>query len=216
MKKAVTLILVGVLLGSTAAFAASKIFSDVPSDAWYADAANSLSDKGIIVGYKDGTFGPTNNVNRAELAVMLDRLIEYMETGEVSSSESNEIAFDACSDLTTYKNHDWFDTLNQKYVNEFLAPYGESGNVGGEFAEGCLSLDDSLFIFIPLNSESDCKRIFSYNTTGNVLKTPDNQQDYCATEFGQRVDDYVEFTGSQGIGSEFDGKYYFLENKVEN
>lgn len=91
MKKAVTLILVGVLLGSTAAFAASKIFSDVPSDAWYADAVNSLSEKGIVEGYPNGTFGPTKNVNRAELAVMLDRLIKYMETGEVSSNGTTNL-----------------------------------------------------------------------------------------------------------------------------
>ncbi|MFC1655538.1 S-layer homology domain-containing protein [Patescibacteria group bacterium] len=86
MKKTLMLILVGALLGSTVAFAASKFFSDVPADTWYSEAVASLSDKGIIEGYEDGTFGPTNNVNRAELAVMLDRLIDYMETSEVTSS----------------------------------------------------------------------------------------------------------------------------------
>jgi len=90
MKKTLTLILVGSLLGSTVAFAASKFFSDVPSNAWYSDAVARLSDKGIINGYPNGTFGPTNNVKRAELAVMLDRLIEYMETGEVALSESTD------------------------------------------------------------------------------------------------------------------------------
>ena len=89
MKKTLTLIVVGALLGSSITFAATQVFSDVPEDAWYTEAVNSLSEKGIIQGYPDGTFGPNNNVNRAELAVMLDRLIEYMETGEVSS-ESNE------------------------------------------------------------------------------------------------------------------------------
>jgi len=90
MKKTLTLILVGALLGSTVAFAASKFFSDVPSNAWYSDAVASLSEKGIINGYPDGTFGPTNNVNRAELAVIIDRLIEYMETGEISIDETTE------------------------------------------------------------------------------------------------------------------------------
>ena|GEM_PF-2837348 len=80
MKKTLTLILVGAILGSTVAFAATKYFSDVPVGLWYSDEIASLSEKGIITGYSDGTFGPTKNVSRAELAVMLDRLIDYIET----------------------------------------------------------------------------------------------------------------------------------------
>ncbi len=90
MKKSLILVLVGVLLGSTVAFAAAKFFSDVPADAWYSDSVATLSDKGIIEGYPDGTFGPTRNVNRAELAVILDRMIEYMETGEVGAGEETD------------------------------------------------------------------------------------------------------------------------------
>lgn len=37
------------------------------------EAANNLHTSGIIGGYPDGSFGASNNVNRAELAVMLDR-----------------------------------------------------------------------------------------------------------------------------------------------
>lgn len=88
MKRTLTLILVGAILGSTGAFAASKFFSDVPANTWYTDAVNGLSTKGIINGYPDGTFGPTKNVNRAELAVMLDKTIQYLQTGTVSSSNT--------------------------------------------------------------------------------------------------------------------------------
>jgi hypothetical protein len=79
MKKTLMLLLVGALLGSTVALAASKIFSDVPTNAWYSNAVTSLSDKGIIEGYPNGTFGPANDVSRAELAVILDRTIQYIE-----------------------------------------------------------------------------------------------------------------------------------------
>ncbi len=91
MKKTFTLILIGAVLGSTVAFAASKVFSDVPANTWYTDAVNSLSSKGIINGYSDGTFSPTKNVNRAELAVMLDRLIEYLESDEVATSDTSNV-----------------------------------------------------------------------------------------------------------------------------
>lgn len=85
MKKFIAGLLTGVIIASVpVAFAVSKLFSDVPSNEWYSSAVNSLSEKGIIQGYPDGTFGPTNNVNRAELAVMLDRLIEHLETGETN------------------------------------------------------------------------------------------------------------------------------------
>jgi hypothetical protein len=91
MKRTFTLILIGAILGSTVAFAASKVFSDVPANEWYTSAVNSLSEKGIIAGYPDNTFRPTKNINRAELAVMLDRLIEYMESGEVASSDTSDV-----------------------------------------------------------------------------------------------------------------------------
>lgn len=91
MKRTIALIFVGALLGSSVAFAASKIFSDVPSNTWYADAVNSLTSKGIIKSYPDGTFGPTKKVNRAELAVILDRMLQYIEANK-SSKLSMEAA----------------------------------------------------------------------------------------------------------------------------
>lgn len=74
MKKTLTLIVAGMVLGSAMTFAASHLFSDVPADEWYADAVTNLKMAGIVTGYEDGTFRPANYVNRAELAVMLDRL----------------------------------------------------------------------------------------------------------------------------------------------
>lgn len=84
-KKTLLLILCGVLIGSSVTFATGKFFPDVPVNSFYSDAVINLSEKGIINGYPDGTFGPGNTVNRAELAVILDRMLEYMETGEVSA-----------------------------------------------------------------------------------------------------------------------------------
>jgi hypothetical protein len=46
-------------------------FSDVPSSYWGYQAITSLSAKGIVSGYPDGTFKPNNNITRAEFATML-------------------------------------------------------------------------------------------------------------------------------------------------
>ena len=83
MKKTISLVVLGVLAGFiSTVFALSTLFSDVPANSWYSSAVSSLAEKGIIKGYEDNTFRPENNVNRAELAVRLDRLINYIEGGE--------------------------------------------------------------------------------------------------------------------------------------
>ncbi len=217
MKKTFALIFIGVLLGSTLAFASVKMFSDVPNNTWYSESVGSLADKGIVSGYKDGTFGPGKNVSRAELAVMLDRTIEYIENGAVLSSSTSlaKIAFDSCGPLSKYEKKSWFSGLDSKYV---AGNYGED-SVGAPYGEGCLSLDEKLFIFIPSDfaQAHGCGRIFKYDITNSALsKAPGN---YCAVEFGSRVGDYVQFSGFINDGGsackEYSGKYYFDGNTVD-
>lgn len=45
-------------------------FPDVAKDHWAASQIEILTDKGVIVGYPDGTFQPDENVTRAEFASM--------------------------------------------------------------------------------------------------------------------------------------------------
>lgn len=51
-------------------------YSDVHSIWWYNTAVSTLSNAGIINGYKDGTYRPQEPVTRAELAVMLTRFLK--------------------------------------------------------------------------------------------------------------------------------------------
>lgn len=46
-------------------------FSDVASGAWYAPYVNAVADDGVINGYEDGTFRPSNNITVAEMTTML-------------------------------------------------------------------------------------------------------------------------------------------------
>jgi protein-disulfide isomerase len=56
------------------ALAGSALFRDVPADHWAAGAISRLQEAGVLKG-SDGLFRPNDDVSRAELAVVLDRLV---------------------------------------------------------------------------------------------------------------------------------------------
>lgn len=93
MQKLIGVLLLGVLVGSvpTAFALSSLLFSDIPSPSWYTQAVQNLAEKGIVQGYDDGTFRPENTVNRAEMAVMMDRLLTYLETDGSPSANDAEL-----------------------------------------------------------------------------------------------------------------------------
>jgi len=77
--------------------ASAGSFSDVPSSHPQYKAIESLSSKGIVRGYKNGTFGPNTSVNRVEALKMI---LEASQT-EITTS-SNKTGF---SDVPTDQ---WF------------------------------------------------------------------------------------------------------------
>lgn len=50
---------------------------------WNSTAITHLKDQGIIKGYSDGEFKPDNNVTRAEMAVMMDKMYDRL-VGKIS------------------------------------------------------------------------------------------------------------------------------------
>ena len=56
------------------AVSGSAAFTDVPADAYYADAAAWAEQKGITGGIGNGLFGPHNNCTRAQIVTFLYRL----------------------------------------------------------------------------------------------------------------------------------------------
>ena len=60
-------------------------FPDVPATHWASDAIGALADAGIMGGYPDGTFQPSNPMTRAEVAVVLSNAYGYTATSSGSS-----------------------------------------------------------------------------------------------------------------------------------
>ena len=100
-------LLIGFIAGLVpTAFAATVFFTDVEESSWYYEAVQSLSEKGIIKGYENGSFKPSDNVNGAELAVTLDRLIEYLEPAEHEYTLSkSQVGADLPADSDSFHSH---------------------------------------------------------------------------------------------------------------
>ncbi len=73
--------------------AASSNFSDVSEDDWYYGGVTTLTDYGLLQGYDDGTFRGSNDVNRAEIAVMMARMVDLVKNSCVDT-ESGKIYFE--------------------------------------------------------------------------------------------------------------------------
>jgi hypothetical protein len=71
-------LLIAFITGATIMFAASVFavtttFTDVSTNDWFYDDVMNMTEWDVIRGYPDGTFGPANNVNRAEISAMFNR-----------------------------------------------------------------------------------------------------------------------------------------------
>ncbi|MEK9159721.1 MAG: C39 family peptidase [Patescibacteria group bacterium] len=86
-----TLFSVMLLLSTTMLVFAANTFWDIPENAWYAPAVESLQDKNILQGNPDGSYQPDDYVNRAELAVIIERTIQYLEDGEVEEKAPTQL-----------------------------------------------------------------------------------------------------------------------------
>jgi len=65
-------------------------FNDVSDDEWYADSVKALAAKGIIKGYEDGCFYPSQYVTRAEVSAILSRLVTIVKNELIFSDVSEE------------------------------------------------------------------------------------------------------------------------------
>lgn len=109
--------LIGLVAGVVpTAFAASMTFSDVPESVWYYDSVSSLYDRGIVEGYTDNTYRPDNPINRAEMAVILEREMNF------------NLAYDLAHAMVVWANN---ESPAQEIVINGIQIVGSDANAGG-------------------------------------------------------------------------------------
>lgn len=116
MKKIVSflLALALVLTGATVAFGATPL--DVTGTP-YETAVNGLMEKGVVVGYPDGTYRPTASINRAEACVIV---IKSMGATEADLAAAAKSGF---SDLVGF---DWATKyINYAVTNDVISGYAD-------------------------------------------------------------------------------------------
>lgn len=120
MKKFLTGMLIGLMLAiipvSFAINVAPKKFSDVKSSDWFYQAVSVLSAAGVLTGYDDGSFKPSNQISRAETAQMVyNAYVDLDVRGTVNSLVDQVEALQAkvnTLDLpgNCYYNNEWYQT----------------------------------------------------------------------------------------------------------
>jgi len=68
------------------------IFSDVSANAWYAGYIAIAYSQGLLQGFPDGTFRPSQPISREEIAAMLARTGAVMEEGAMSYSDAGNVS----------------------------------------------------------------------------------------------------------------------------
>ncbi|MCD8159327.1 MAG: S-layer homology domain-containing protein [Clostridiales bacterium] len=76
------------ITGSIEVSASTPDFTDVSSDAWYADYVGYLTNRSVIVGYSDGSFGPDKAITRAEFSVILSKFLDVDLNGSAGFSDT--------------------------------------------------------------------------------------------------------------------------------
>ncbi len=119
LKKTIAGSLAALSLFSAGALA-GMTFDDVASDAWYKDAVEFVSEKGLMTGQSETLFAPEANVNRAELAIILKRFHDMLEKNSEKEPEQKVVV------RPKITNHDLvesaFQALKQNDIN-LITPY---------------------------------------------------------------------------------------------
>jgi hypothetical protein len=100
------------------AAAAAPTFPDAKGH-WAESIINTLTEKGVIAGYPDGTVGPDNIITRGEFSALL---VRYMELNTAGAEKETSVFDDV--------NNHWSEKNIETLVNSGII---DPGDYGGSF-----------------------------------------------------------------------------------
>ncbi|MEK5395539.1 S-layer homology domain-containing protein [Paenibacillus sp. FSL K6-2859] len=85
-------------LGIMPKLQASKSFKDVKNGVWYSSQVNAAVDAGLINGFADGNFRPSQEITHQEMIVMLVNALKYGKTDTTVNKTSSPVLPDKLPD----------------------------------------------------------------------------------------------------------------------
>lgn len=165
MKKSLKLLLIPImtlsLLAQNSPLEKVYAFSDVSEGNSYFTSITYLEQHGIVSGYDDGTFKPSQDINRAEALKMLSLASGIITEEEISNMEEDDD-----------KLRPFTDTPTSAWYTKYLKAAKEKGIISG-YEDGSfkpeknINLAEALKIFLNSYSELQYPNIddFLYNDT---------------------------------------------------
>lgn len=104
-------------------------FTDVPADAWYAKAVNTLASLGIIKGIGSGKFDPDREISRAEFIVIATR---FAKVTDKISSPFVDVADDAwyAPYVATATSYGWITGVGEsRFAPDDLVTRAEAATI---------------------------------------------------------------------------------------
>lgn len=95
----------------------SVVFKDVPDGKWYSDPISKCVSAGVMSGYGNGCFGPSDNVTREQAAVILSNAFHQgKESGYPSFSDAFSISDWAITSVNVMLSHNYMSGMgNNRY-----------------------------------------------------------------------------------------------------
>jgi len=164
-------------------FDAFKVsFNDISEDFWGFAAIDTLAADGIISGYGDGSFRPSNCITRAEFTKMI---ISVIDANKIEIADGDD------ADFSDVKEDSWyFEYVNQAYKKGIIV-----GSGGLFFPQSNIKREDAALIIYRLMDKAG-------NTPSGIKAFPDRAEisDYAKSE--------VSALGSIGVvAGDSEGKF---------
>ena len=92
------------------------VFTDVPGGMWFSDGVEWAASKGIVNGYGNGKFGPTDEVTREQLAAILYRYAGFRGYDVGIGENTNYLSYNDVFDIAEYARLPMFWAIEKDMI----------------------------------------------------------------------------------------------------